>query len=182
MEEQSWFLPPWPPEFGELVLIGALLVAGLLGGELASRVAALPRIVGYVLAGVAFGPHAADLARAPPLAAAVFAVARFLGKAVAILALGPLSGLRTGGAGLLSVALLPMSALAVVMVQDTMMFFPRFGAQLAAVVLPAVAPLALLGPLATQYALNGAGEAHPEAYEKEETGWNSGAPKARRSA
>jgi hypothetical protein len=110
-------------------------------------------------------------------AAAVFVVVRFLGKAVAILALGPLSGLRPGGAGLLSLALLPMSALAVVMVQDTMALFPRFGAELASLVLPAAVPLALLGPLATQYALKSAGEAHPEAYDKEEAAWNSRAPK-----
>jgi NhaP-type Na+/H+ or K+/H+ antiporter len=417
MERLQWFLPPWPPALGELVLFGALLVAGLAGGELVHRLAALPRIVGYVLAGVAFGPHAADVVRSPlatdarvivdlalglvvfelghrldldwlrrnrwlavaalgesvgcflavygallylgappPLAAcaaaigtatspaavtgvarelgasgqiterlllftavnsaaayvalmmvfpflhlertgdtatavlhplyllggaallgfaaclamlgiarwlgkraerqfillvamvvlvvglaraaavpvvvavlalgmfarnldhghvlpplrlgdvmqllyvvlfvltgasldfrgfgaaaaaaAALIVVRFLGKAVAILALGRLSGLRAGGGGLLSVALLPMSALAVVMVQDTAALFPRLGAELAAIVLTATAPLALLGPLATQYALKAAGEAHPEAYEKEETAWNSRAPKA----
>jgi Kef-type K+ transport system membrane component KefB len=33
----------------------ALLVAGLLGGELAHRLAGLPRVMGYVLAGVACG-------------------------------------------------------------------------------------------------------------------------------
>jgi Kef-type K+ transport system membrane component KefB len=96
-------------------------------------------------------------------AVAVFIVVRFLGKALAILALGRLSGLRAGGAGLLSVALVPMSGLAVVMVQDTTALFPRFGAELAAVVLSAAAVLELLGPLATQFALKHAGETHPEA-------------------
>jgi Kef-type K+ transport system membrane component KefB len=95
--------------------------------------------------------------------AAVFVVVRFLGKAVAILALGRLSGLRAGGAGLLSLSLLPMSGLAVVMVYDTAALYPRFGAELAAVVLSAVALLELLGPLATQFALKRAGETHPEA-------------------
>jgi Kef-type K+ transport system membrane component KefB len=94
---------------------------------------------------------------------AVFVVVRFLGKAVAILALGRLSGLRAGGAGLLSLSLLPMSGLAVVMVYDTAAIYPRFGAELAAVVLSAVALLELLGPLATQFALKHAGETHPEA-------------------
>lgn len=96
------------------------------------------------------------------LAPAVFIVVRFLGKAVAILALARLSGLRTGGAGLLSLALLPMSGLSVVMVQDTAVLFPKFGAELAAVVLSAAAVLELLGPIATQFALRRAGETHPE--------------------
>jgi Kef-type K+ transport system membrane component KefB len=95
-------------------------------------------------------------------AAAVFIVARFLGKSAAILAFGRLSGLRAGGAGLLSLALLPMSGLAVVMVWDTAALFPRFGTELAAVVLSAVALLELVGPLATQFALRRAGEAGGE--------------------
>jgi Kef-type K+ transport system membrane component KefB len=95
-------------------------------------------------------------------AAAAFIVARFLGKSAAILAFGPLSGLRAGGAGLLSLALLPMSGLAVVMVWDTAALFPAFGTELAAVVLSAVAVLELIGPLATQFALRRAGEAGTE--------------------
>jgi Kef-type K+ transport system membrane component KefB len=402
MQELSWFLPAWPPAFGELVLFGGLLIAGLLGGELANRIASLPRVTGYVLVGVACGPHALDLAHAPLLAGArvfvdlalglimfelghrfdldwlgrnrwlalaalgesmgaffaiyagllyfgyapllaasaaavgtatspavvmvvshelrasgqitermllftavncvfayvaltlllpflhlehatswrsailhplyllggagllgfagcqlllglaawlgkrddrqlillvalvvlvvgcarafnlpvvvallalgmfarnldydhtllplrfghasqllfvvlfvlsgasldfsgletvaavtvVFVVVRFLGKAIAILALGRLSGLRAGGAGLLSLSLLPMSGLAVIMVYDTAALYPRFGAELASVVLSAVALLELIGPLATQFALKHAGETHPEA-------------------
>jgi Kef-type K+ transport system membrane component KefB len=93
---------------------------------------------------------------------AVFIAARFLGKALAILALGRLSSLRPGGAGLLSLSLLPMSGLAVVMVYDTAALYPRFGAELAAVVLSAVAVLEIIGPLATQFALEQAGETHPD--------------------
>ena len=93
---------------------------------------------------------------------AVFIAVRFLGKAIAILALGRLSGLRAGGAGLLSLSLLPMSGLAVVMVYDTAVLYPRFGAELAAVVLSAVALLELVGPLVTQFALRKAGETHLE--------------------
>lgn len=95
--------------------------------------------------------------------AALFVVTRFLGKAAALLLLGRLSGLRPGGAGLLSLSLLPMSGLAVVMVYDTAAMYPKFGSELAAVVLSAVALLELLGPLATQYALKRAGETQPEA-------------------
>ena len=93
------------------------------------------------------------------LAAGAFIIARFLGKAVAILAFGRLSGLRAGGGGLLALSLLPMSGLAVVMVWDTAALFPAFGTQLATVVLSAVAILELIGPLATQFALRRAGEA-----------------------
>jgi Kef-type K+ transport system membrane component KefB len=101
----------------------------------------------------------------PAVAAAVaaFIVARFLGKGLAILAFGRLSGVRPGGAGLLSLALLPMSGLAVVMVLDTAAMYPAFGGELAAVVLSAVAVLEILGPIATQFALKRAGEAHPDA-------------------
>ena len=86
-------------------------------------------------------------------------VLRFLGKALAILVFGRFSGLRPGAAGLLSIALLPMSGLAIVMVQDASSLYPEFGAKLSAVVLSAVALLELIGPLATQFALKQAGEA-----------------------
>jgi len=91
---------------------------------------------------------------------AIYVIVRFLGKAIAILALGRLSGLRAGGAGLLAVALVPMSGVAIIMVHDMEALFPAFGAELAAVVLSAVALLELVGPLATQLALRH--EAHPE--------------------
>src|SRR5688572_14301504 len=70
MQDLSWFLPAWPLQFGDLAVFGALLVAGLLGGELANRIAALPRITGYVLVGFACGPHALDLVHAPLFAGA----------------------------------------------------------------------------------------------------------------
>ena len=94
--------------------------------------------------------------------AAAFVLVRFLGKALALLLFGRLSGIRPGGAGLLAIALLPMSGLAVVMVRDTALLYPSFGMELAAVVLSAVAALELVGPLATQFALRRAGEAHPD--------------------
>jgi Kef-type K+ transport system membrane component KefB len=93
---------------------------------------------------------------------AALLVARFLGKALAILVFGRLSGVRPGGAGLLAIALLPMSGLAVGMVRDTSELFPVFGQQLGGVLLAAVALSELLGPLATQFALRRAGEADPE--------------------
>jgi Kef-type K+ transport system membrane component KefB len=152
-----------------LPVVVALLALGMLARNLDYDHALLPLrfghagqllfVVLFVLSGASI-----DFSGLETVAAvtAVFVVVRFLGKAIAILALGRLSGLRAGGAGLLSLSLLPMSGLAVVMVYDTAALYPRFGAELAAVVLSAVALLELVGPLATQFALRRAGETHPE--------------------
>ncbi|HEX9396743.1 MAG TPA: cation:proton antiporter [Burkholderiales bacterium] len=67
MQDLLWFLPLWPPDLGELVAFGALLIAGLVGGEVANRWLSLPRITGYVLSGIAFGPEGFGLVRAPLL-------------------------------------------------------------------------------------------------------------------
>jgi len=152
-----------------LPVVVALLTLGILARNLDYDHALLPLrfghagqllfVVLFVLSGASL-----DFSGFETVAAvtAAFVVLRFLGKALAILALGRLSGLRSGGAGLLSLSLLPMSGLAVVMVYDTAAIYPRFGAELAAVVLSAVAVLEIIGPLATQFALKHAGEAHPE--------------------
>jgi Kef-type K+ transport system membrane component KefB len=152
-----------------LPVVVALLALGILARNLDYDHALLPLrfghagqllfVVLFVLSGASldfsgFGTVATVIA--------VFVVVRFLGKALAILALGRLSSLRPGGAGLLSLSLLPMSGLAAVMVYDTAALYPRFGAELAAVVLSAVAVLEIIGPLATQFALKQAGETHPE--------------------
>ena len=148
----------------------ALLTLGMLARNLDRKHVLLPLRFGYggqlffvilfVLtgAGLQFGALASAA-----LVVLAFVVARFLGKALAILLFGHLSGIRPGGAGLLSIALLPMAGLAVVMVNDTVALDPAFGAQIAPVVLAAIALLELLGPLATQFALRRAAEAHPEA-------------------
>jgi Kef-type K+ transport system membrane component KefB len=85
--------------------------------------------------------------------------ARFAGKAAAVFALAAPSALGVRKASLLSIGLLPMAGLAVVMVQDTSLVYPEFGARLASVILAAVAILEVLGPLATHFALRRAGEA-----------------------
>ena len=50
------FLPSLSPPVSGLALIGATLLAGLICGELFRRVLRLPRITGYVLAGLMLGP------------------------------------------------------------------------------------------------------------------------------
>ncbi|HUQ29208.1 MAG TPA: cation:proton antiporter [Usitatibacter sp.] len=51
------FLPSVPFQFSYPLLFAVLLVAGMLGGEMA-RAARLPRIIGYVLVGMVFAPLA----------------------------------------------------------------------------------------------------------------------------
>jgi Kef-type K+ transport system membrane component KefB len=152
-----------------LPVVVALLVLGILARNLDYDHALLPLRFGHagqLLFVVLFVLTGASLdfsgLTAVGAVTAAFVAVRFLGKALVILSLGRLSGLRAGGAGLLSLSLLPMSGLAVVMVYDTAAIHPRFGAELAAVVLSAVAVLEIVGPLATQFALRRAGEAHPE--------------------
>lgn len=65
---QDLFLPDWPPALGTLSWFALLLIAAVVSGELAARSLRLPRIVGYVLAGMALGPHGADLLNADTLA------------------------------------------------------------------------------------------------------------------
>ncbi len=55
------FLPLLPPAVSALALIGATLLAGLVCGELFQRLLRLPRITGYVLAGLVLGPGTLDL-------------------------------------------------------------------------------------------------------------------------
>ena len=63
------FLPGFPPALSQPALFGALLLIGLAAGEAVRRYAALPRIVGYALAGVLLGPQATNLLSADVLIA-----------------------------------------------------------------------------------------------------------------
>jgi Kef-type K+ transport system membrane component KefB len=153
-----------------LSVVVTLLTLGLLARNLDRRHVLLPLRFGYggqLFFVILFVLTGASLQFAPlasvGLAVAAFIAARFAGKALALLAFGRLSGISAVNAGLLSVALLPMSGMAVVMVLDTAALYPEFGVELAAVVLSAVAVLELLGPIATQFALKRAGEADPAA-------------------
>jgi hypothetical protein len=91
--------------------------------------------------------------------AIVYVLARFVGKSLGVMSLTYLSGVRRGAAGLLCLALMPMSGTAVGMVHRTGQLYPDFGAKLAAIVLSAVLILELIGPIAVQFALRRAGEA-----------------------
>ena len=88
-------------------------------------------------------------------------MSRMTSRTLGLLIFGKPSGIAPGNVGLLAVALVPMSGLAVVMVRDTITLYPSLGRELAAVVLSAVAILEIVGPIATQFALRRAGEARP---------------------
>jgi len=55
------FLPGWPLHFNDLLLFSVLLAAGILGGHLAGRTTFLPRITGYIAAGLVLGPSVTGL-------------------------------------------------------------------------------------------------------------------------
>ena len=58
------FLPTLPPSLSYPLLFGALLVTGMLGGEVARRLR-LPRVIGYVFVGFAIAPLAAAMGMTP---------------------------------------------------------------------------------------------------------------------
>jgi Kef-type K+ transport system membrane component KefB len=148
----------------------ALVTLGVLARNFDRRHALLPVrldhgaqlffVVLFVLTGASLEFDALSIAGVGAVAA--YLALRFLGKGLGLLIFGRLSGIPPGGAGLLALALTPMSGLAVVMVRDTTSLYPSFGRELAAIVLSAALVLELVGPLATQFALRRAGEAHPD--------------------
>jgi len=52
-----FFLPVAPLPPNQIIWFGVLLLAGVIGGEVARRVLFLPRITGYAVAGLALGPE-----------------------------------------------------------------------------------------------------------------------------
>jgi Kef-type K+ transport system membrane component KefB len=95
--------------------------------------------------------------------ALAYILARFAGKSLAVMSLMPFSGLRPGTAGMLCLALTPMSGMGLAMVQGTAHLYPEFLARLSAIVLSAALVLELLGPIAVQFALKHAGETREDA-------------------
>jgi len=120
-------------------------------------------VVLFVITGA--GLQLPELAVAGGLGLA-FVFARLAGKLAGLAIFAPLSGLTQRKSALLGVGMVPMSAIAVVMVQGASQLYPEFGAKLSSIVLSAVVILELVGPLATQWALRLAGEIDPTAQER----------------
>lgn len=116
-------------------------------------------VILFVVAGANLHVH--DLMTAG-WAAVGFVVARFVGKALGVMALMR-TGLPVEKAGLASLTLMPMAGMAIGLTQSTSAMYPQFATTLTAIVLGAIAILETLGPIATEYALKRSGEVHPEA-------------------
>jgi Kef-type K+ transport system membrane component KefB len=112
----------------------------------------------FVITGAGLRPSELGVAGA---IGAAFVFARFAGKLLGLGLFAPLSGIALNKALLLGVGMVPMSAIAVVMVQGATTLNPEFGAKLSSIVLSAAVILELVGPLATQWALRRAKEAEP---------------------
>ncbi|MHB1299310.1 MAG: cation:proton antiporter [Burkholderiales bacterium] len=65
---QFSFLPQWPLTGNDFLLFGAILLVGIVGGELAQRTSFLPRITGFVATGLILGPSMLGLLNANMLA------------------------------------------------------------------------------------------------------------------
>jgi Kef-type K+ transport system membrane component KefB len=141
------------------------LLAGLVLRNFSERPWVWPRHFGtaggvlvlllFVVVGSSWSPQVLE---AGGLAALVLLAARGLGKGAAVVLLSPLarSSVRQGLA--LAVTLTPLSATVLVMLTELMRLQAPLGAQVAPIVLTAVALLELLGPVAVQLALRFAGE------------------------
>ncbi len=92
------------------------------------------------------------------LAGAALIAARYVGKTLGVVALGRWSGLGLRKSSMVALGLMPMSGLAVLLVQETAQMYPEFAPQIRTVVVSAVAIMEVLGPLLLQFALRRSGE------------------------
>ena len=95
------------------------------------------------------------------VAGMAIAAARVLGKLVGVLAIAPIGGLKVRQAVGLACALMPMSTIALVFLNDVTRAFPEFGADLASAFLAMLIVMEVLGPVAAQWGLRLAGESAP---------------------
>lgn len=92
------------------------------------------------------------------VAAAGLIVARFVAKLVGVLIFAKPSGLEWKQGVALGVALTPMSALALLLMEDTYDLYPNFDPRLRAIVMCAIAVLQVIGPWLVYRALARVGE------------------------
>ena len=87
------------------------------------------------------------------LAALAVIAVRLVAKGVGIGVFGPVSGLSWRQSFALGAALMPMSALAFLLVEDIRSLYPAFGEKVGGIILCMIAVLQLVGPIAVQWAL-----------------------------
>jgi Kef-type K+ transport system membrane component KefB len=75
-------------------------------------------------------------------------------------ALAPINGMTIRKGALLGLALMPLSGVNIVLVQQAAGLYPQFGAQLSALIVSILVILEIAGPICTRYALVASGEAH----------------------
>ena len=158
--------------FGLLLLSLSLLQAFLLPTMLAPLLAGVmlknsdrrplhwPRhfgTAGGVLVILLFVLTSATLTRDAVLMGGMTALAliavRLAGKGIAVGIFGPASGLSARQSLALGLALMPMSALAFLLVDDIRLLYPAFGAQVGGIIFSMIAVTQLLGPICVQWAL-----------------------------
>ena len=87
---------------------------------------------------------------------------RGLSKSAGVMMLGPVSGLSLRQSLGLGLALIPMSAVAFLLVEDLRALYPEFGNQVGAIVLSMLAIMELVSPIVVQWVLRFTGEAGKE--------------------
>jgi Kef-type K+ transport system membrane component KefB len=144
------------------------LLAGLLLRNSSERPWVWPRHFGtsggalvlmlFVIVGSAWSP---SVLVAGGFAALAMLAARWLGKAVAIVALAPWAGASWRQGLALSVTMMPLSGTALVMLSELMRAESQLAAGAVPIILAGIAVLELAGPVAVQLALRLAGELPP---------------------
>ena len=87
------------------------------------------------------------------ITALILIAVRVLAKGAGVALLGPVGGLSLRQSLALGLALMPMSAVAFLLVEDIRNIYPEFGAQVGAVIISMIAVLQLVGPIGVQWAL-----------------------------
>ncbi|NDU91890.1 MAG: sodium:proton antiporter [Ferrovum sp.] len=129
----------WPRHFGT---VGAILVIML-----------------FVLTGVSLTWR--GVAAGGGVALTLLAV-RWVAKSAGVMLLGPVSGLSVRQSLALGLALVPMSAIAFLLVEDLRTLYPEFGNRVGAIVLSMLVLMELISPMAVQGALRYTGETGKE--------------------
>jgi len=146
------------------------LIAGVLLRNTSQRPWVWPRHFGtaggvlvlmlFVIVGAAWSREALALGG---IAALVLLLARGAAKALVVMGLARWSGLAMNQSVALTLALMPISGTALVLLADLQFSHPSFAPSVAPIVFSAIAIMELVGPIAVQWGLRFAGEVHQPA-------------------